>query len=86
MVTSNVNKHSVTYFSNANNNLIEPGTNIIFFSVRIPYMRFSTTSSGSRVGPKLKQRQGSETRQLTEAKFGVEQVNSAFGGKVVLEP
>lgn len=49
-------------------------------------MRFSTTSSGSRVGPKLKQRQGSETRQLTEAKFGVEQVNSAFGGKVVLEP
>ena len=47
---------TVTYFSINDKKLREDGTKIIFCSVRIPSISLFTTSSGSRVGPKLKQK------------------------------
>ena len=43
----------VAYLSNIVKKLKEDGIKIIFWSVRIPFISLFTTSSGSRVGPKL---------------------------------
>lgn len=70
VLASSADKHAATYLSNTVRSAMELGTKIICFSVRIPCMRCSTTSSGSRVGPKLKHTQAdSETRYLTEAEL-----------------
>lgn len=47
---------TATYFSINDKKLREDGTKIISCSVRIPSISLFTTSSGSRVGPKLKQK------------------------------